>query len=513
MRMFLDNLFDRRISILSFVENSLKPVTIKEISEHTGISKKTVSIIIKEFDVENSFEGSFKINYNNEVIQTVQTENLNLVKITSYYLKRSVLYQMVKYLFLYESLDVAKFCDSIFISPPTFSRYRKILKKNLSKCGLDLSRSNQLVGGELQIRNFFVLFFSNVSEEWEFSTGYYEKVYRYLSKNLPNWENYTFQEKKKIILIFFVTDIRSEQKKSLENPKLKRMTQEFAHSENIKIIFTYYSLNKKRKIEHTWNDTSLTAFFLYKERLLKEEINVTEYGNFFSNERFSYTKASEFLTARILTDFFDGDGNCNLYWKIRQEVDLFHLQLETCFVDTKLFYYIYDKTLSFQLDSFEEEIRQKILILLKDCFIHPASQNFYKDIPSFIKQDALVDYLYLMIYSLIINFTTTEVVPIKIIVKNSRIFVKDILKNKISSFFGDRVEFVNQIEFADMIVTDVNIPCGGKEIPKIYVSTFSDVSDLTLLIREITSLIMTNFTHRKIIKNTEVSKSAFHTIL
>ncbi|MFC3635175.1 hypothetical protein ACFOKE_15180 [Enterococcus rivorum] len=176
-------------------------------------------------------------------------------------------------------------------------------------------------------------------------------------------------------------------------------------------------------------------------------------------------------------------------------MDLFHLQLELCFIDSHLFYYIYDEKNLFHLDPFEEEIRRKVAIIFKEL----KSNDLYRKLFFSIKESAILEYLYLMIYTLVAEFSITKVEPIKIVLKNSKVFVKDILENKITSFFGESIKIVNINEPVDIVVTDISIPSLSEEIQSVYVTTFSDLSDLSTLFGEISSLIIKKFDDRKMI--------------
>lgn len=494
MRIFLDNSMNRRISVLNFIENRAAPVTIKEISEQTGLSKKTIKLFLIEFEREFvSYGENYQVNYLNGIIKSVQANNLNLSQITSDYLKQTVLYRMLKYIFLNGNLDVVKFCRENFISQATFSRYRKKLETILAQCGLTLSRNNELVGDEIQIRNFFMMFFTHSSEEWEFELKYYEIIQDYLLKCLSSWPEYTKQEQKKIILILFITEVRSKRKKEGEILQDRAIDSVYKQIEIVKVLSNYFSLNKKRDQIQIWDETIMTMVLLYKERMLKLEISLKRYCNFFSRERFSFVALSEILTEQILQTFFKKQKKVDVYWQIRHEVDLFHLQLETCFIDYQLFSYNYDENSLVELDIFEKKIKKETKMIVDNLMKTTEGVRIYKKNKSFVKKDSLVEYLYLMIYSLISQHSRMEAEPIKIVVKNSKIFEQDILKNRILALFGEKIEFVGLSEKPDLIVTDVKLTYEKKEVPKVYITTFSDEENMNIMIVRIVDLIIDRF--------------------
>ncbi|MFC3635176.1 helix-turn-helix domain-containing protein [Enterococcus rivorum] len=304
MRLFLDSMFDRKMYILNFIESSKNPVTIKEITEKTGLSKKTVSKVVKEFAHEHDkHKGNFETVCINGKIKNVQAQNLDLEGISSNYLKQSILYEMIKELFLYDNIDAIKFCDLKFISTSTFSRYRKKLQGILRSCGLSLSRTNQIIGDELQIRNFFLLFFSSSGSQWEFDIQEFEFLNKYLSRKLSNWNSYTFQERKKIILIIHISNVRFRQRNLFYPMRLQKIAELHTDSIYTKVLYDYFSIYKNKNKQQLWNELSIALFFLYKERLIKEELDMEAYNNYFSSEKFSFVYMSEKFTKKII-DFF-----------------------------------------------------------------------------------------------------------------------------------------------------------------------------------------------------------------
>ena len=498
MRIFLDNSMNRRIAVLNFIENSADAVTVKEISEQTGLSKKTIKLFIKEFEREfGANENKYHVNYSNGVIKSVAASNLNVSKISSEYLKQTVLYRMLKYIFLNGHLDVIKFCHKNFISQATFSRHRKKLESILSECGLELSRNNEIIGNEMRIRNFFMMFFSNSSEKWEFEAKYYETIYDYVSNNLPNWFKYTPQEQKKIILILFINDVRSSQKKESKHLGFEKIDESYKKLAFIQRIYDYFSLNKKRDYSQAWDETNIAATFFYKERLIKQETHLKKSCEFFSEEGYYFVHLSEVLADRILFKFFKNQQDSSLYWQVRHEVDLFHLQLETCFIDYRLFSYNYDENRFAHLEPFEKKIRKEAKVILEELMNTDEGKRIYLKNDSFIQKDSLVEYLYLMICALVSQHSKIEAESIKIIVKNSTIFEKDILKHKILALFGEKIEFVGLSDIADLIVTDTKLIHPQSEIPTVYVSTFSDEENMNIVISKIVDLIVEKFYKRK----------------
>ncbi|MET3564409.1 transcriptional antiterminator [Enterococcus rotai] len=228
MRIFLDEVYDRRINVLSFVANRRKEVSLSEIAEATNFSKKTVSLIIKQFEQELTVSKErFEVSYIHNTVQGVYASNIDLVSISNKYLKTSILYKMIKHIFLMERIDAITFCDLEFISPATFSRNRSKLQKILNQCGLSLTRINEIKGSELRIRNFFFLFFFNASNTWDFDQASYSEMKAYFSERIQGWESLNCIRKRQVCLLLFICNVRISQKKVVKKSILTSLSERF----------------------------------------------------------------------------------------------------------------------------------------------------------------------------------------------------------------------------------------------------------------------------------------------
>ncbi|WP_139844059.1 hypothetical protein A5821_002037 [Enterococcus sp. 7F3_DIV0205] len=494
MRLFLDEIYDRRLKVLSYINNSKEPKSVKEIAEATNLAKRTVSMFIRQFEQElDVSEKVFKIHYVNQTINSVSINNLDLNSIGSNYLLNSTIYKIIKHIFLFDKLDVAKFCEAEFISAATFSRHRKKLREILLRCGLDLSRENSFIGDEFRIRNFFFLFFFNASNTWEFDKQEYMETYTYFSKNLSGWEQLDSIKQLKIILLVYISLIRSKHKNYAENQTLIELSKKRATHQTFTLLFNYFSATKNKTTEQVWGETSATAFYIYKDDILSEPIEIESYEEYFSMYYFPFIDFSKEVTNQIINTFFAESDNKELYLNVRKEIDRFYLVRNISFIDYRIFYYVYDEEQFYYADTLETEMKEKLLSICQQLGV---SEQY--DFQKYETQEVLLDYLYLIVYTLQIRFNSVEYIPVQIFIQNTKLFITDILIQKVSLFFGDRVRFVETLSpSVDLIITDIKVIDEKNQVEQVYVSTFSDLSDMSYLFEQIQKKLLEKYSQRK----------------
>lgn len=506
MRIFLDDVYDRRINVLSYVDNQRKEVSLAEIGKATKLSKKTVSMIIKQFEQElDVSKEQFEVYYTNQTIQGVHANNLDIVSISNKHLKQSILYKMIKHLFLMDRIDAITFCDIEFISPATFSRHRRRLQKILSRCELSLTRTNEIEGDELRIRNFFFLFFSNALNSWTFDTDSYEEIADYLSSNIKEWDKIDSVKKNKFCLLIYICNVRFSHKKSIEKSILSKLSAQFQEGLYTNLFFDYFHLHKNRTEQQSWDETSAVLFLLYKERLSHEEsFEIEEYPKFFNETNFSFIKYSNLLTDKIITTFFRETTSSSIYWEIRKEIDMMHLLFETSFIDPRIFYYIYDEKSYYHADTAEQKIQLGVQNLMCELIDQTEYGLFFKEIKKSINRETLTDYVYLVVYTILTKYLQMDFPKVKILIQNSKVFVEPILRQKINLIFSDRVEFVeNQSASPDIIVTDVQLQQIEPKAKVIFISSFSNSFDFSLLLEEIEEKILMFYYERTLVVNSK----------
>ncbi|WP_375179519.1 helix-turn-helix domain-containing protein [Enterococcus rotai] len=493
MRLFLDEIYDRRLKVLNCINNSGEIKSIKKIAKTTNLANRTVSMIIRQFEQELNVQNTvFKVEYINKTIKSVSASNLDLSSIGRSYLLQSTMYKVIKYIFLYDKLDVNKFCEAEFISAPTLSRYRKRLKKILQQCGLELSRENRIIGDEFRIRNFFFLFFSNASNVWEFAVQDYVEIENYFCVRLSQWKEMDSLKQLKFILIIYIGVVRSRKKNFAENAALVGSLDKHKENSSTALLLNYFSLGKNKTIEQVKGEASTALFFLYKEQMIFETIEQAEYEAYFSEEVFPFISESNRLTIRLIDEFFDGSKSKELFLNVRKEVDLFFLVLNICFIDYKIFYYVYDEKNFYHADSVEQVMKEKLTAVFQDLGIFSNIEL------KMFKREDLLDYMYLAIYSLQAQFKITSYEPVTVFIQNTKNFVREIIEEKVSPLFGDRVKCVELLTpQVDIVVTDVKLPNEDNLLHQVYVTTFSDHDDIQYLIKQIQDKLLENYNRRK----------------
>lgn len=501
MRAFLDDVYDRQLKILSYIDSEKKILSIKKISEKTKFSQKTVLQIIRKFEQDLSFpEYRFQVIYANKSIKGVYAENLDLMKIASNYTKKSVLYKMIRNIFLYEKVDAKKFCEIEFISLPTFSRYRRRLAGILKNVGLKLSRNNQIEGEELKVRNFYFSFFTYSSSQWEFSQQEYREIETHIYKDVEAWQTLDQIKQRKVCLLIFISNIRSSQKHHCLNGILTELSKR-DHFEYKEVLLDYFNSKKNRTVDQTWHDLSFVQLIMWKEGLIEEKIIYDEYESYFNEENFSFIPQSNLLTGRIMQAFFSGGPGKNneKFLRIRQEIDNMHLLFSTCYIDPSVFQFVYDPANFYYHDAAEKKIVEEVQKIADELTTSTIYQTWWNQLN--VEKNSLVNYLFLIIYALLNELHEYQYDPVRIMVQNSKAFIPEIICNKLALIFGDRIKFVSNLRSEPVIlITDVHLSDMLEPTREVFVSSFSNFSDINNAINEIKIEVLKQYGQRKIVK-------------
>ncbi|WP_086314559.1 hypothetical protein A5821_002141 [Enterococcus sp. 7F3_DIV0205] len=499
MRAFLDETYDRQLKILSYIDNKKKIVSVKQISENTNLSEKTVLQVIRRFEQEFSFsDNQFQIIYANKTIKGIYAENLDLMSIASECIKKSVLYKIIRTIFLYEKVDAKKFCDLEYISPPTFSRYRQRLAAILEKFDLQLTRDNQIQGNELKVRNFFYLFFCYSSSKWEFSEQEYREIETTIYKYVENWQTLNQVRQRKICLLIYISNIRSSQKYYCKNDVLTKLTKQGLF-EYKNVLVDYFNSKKNRTIDQVWHEVSFVELLMYKEDLSLREIDYDRYELFYNDHNFPFIQQSNLLTEIIIQTFFSGASreNKELFLQVRQEIDKMHLVFNTCYADLSIFYYVYDTSNFYYRDAAEKKIIGQVERIVEEITTSTIYQPWWEVLT--ISKEAFVNSLYLLIYALLNKLHEYKYEPVKIMVQNSKVFIEEIIVNKLALIFGDRIQLVPTFrDSPDLLVTDIQLLDTPEQTREIFVTSFSDYADINNAIFEIQKEIIQNYGQREI---------------
>ncbi|MGX7150150.1 helix-turn-helix domain-containing protein [Enterococcus ureasiticus] len=502
MRVFLDETYDRKLKVLSYIDNKENVVSVKEISESIDLSEKTVLQIIRQFEQEFSFSSEqFQIFYANKTIKGIFAENLDLMTIASGYLKESILYKIIYNIFLYEKVDVKKFCEQEYMSPSTFSRYRQKLALLLKKFDLKLSRNNKIYGDELKIRNFFFLFFSQVSNEWVFKMEEYREIEAYIFKYVKKWSLLNEVKQRKICLLIFMSNIRSSRKHNCDTGVLMQLAKE-SDFEYKEVLLDYFRSRKNRSLDQVWQELSFIQFFMYKEDIVTEKIQYDQYLSYFNEDNFSFISASNILTGKVIDTFFPNaiNDSSRLFLRVRQEIDKMHLVLSTCYINIDVFKYVYDSENFYYKDEAELKINEQIKTIIDELLLSTEYKLLWLEMKKNTNKTKFIEYIYLVVYMLLNEIQEYTYPSVKVMVQNSKIFEETIIINKISLMFSDQIKLVSDFrDKPDILLTDVPLPETTVDTKVVYVNSFSDFCDFKKAVNGVKKEVFKKYNKRTVV--------------
>ncbi|MBC1554159.1 HTH domain-containing protein [Listeria booriae] len=157
-----DKRIKRQIKLLQEIYDANYPITLEEIADNFGISKRTLFRDIKDlnhiFSDENVLEHTTFSGY------TINHKHLieDLVVQVS---EQSPLYKIVSNVYDEIFLTIDEWADDLFLSTSTLYRYLGYLKKILKEYKLELKLTPvAIVGEEVNIRHFYFHFFYNTND-------------------------------------------------------------------------------------------------------------------------------------------------------------------------------------------------------------------------------------------------------------------------------------------------------------------------------------------------------------
>ncbi|WP_239644653.1 hypothetical protein [Enterococcus crotali] len=175
-----------------------------------------------------------------------------------------------------------------------------------------------------------------------------------------------------------------------------------------------------------------------------------------------------------------------------------HLTFSTCYVDLSIFYYVYDSTNYYYRDEAEQEIVKKIEKIVNELTTSTIYKAWWEQLN--IERAAFINSLYLLVYTLLNELQEYQYEPVKVMVQNSKVFIENILTNKLDLIFGDRVQLVTGFrDEPEILITDVQLQGTPEQTSTVFVNSFSDFSDINNAINVITKANLKNFGQRKII--------------
>lgn len=492
MKMFINKTDNKKIELLDYLIRQPKEVTISELISVTGLSDKTIRAIIHDFPKNPALAPqNVVINYN-EVgkIKSIGIINSSLVDIAFYYLEQSILYTMIKELFLNGNLQMENFCEEHFISSSTFSRYKSKLRSILEQFNLKLLPNLTLDGEEYRIRNFFFLFFSNANSKWLFS----EEEYRAIDVSLKSeyFKDFSLDpaQQSMVRLLIYVCKIRNSQgntiQETLEITLKAGSSYEKIYDDTYQYIEKHFSYFDYKEREAQF----LFIFFLRNQMISPEpysEDGLSVVIKSIEDLKEAYEKSSQFLTDEIITHFFEDDEAISplVYYK----VSMFLLYAASSFCDSRSFLYIYDVDAYYSKTNYEQQIIEKVKLIIRKIVKQFPENPFVVLVKDIDREEAFENQLFLLVYSLLSKQKKYEIIKVKVYVQNSKVYIADILKRQIKDMFLENVEIVDRYsEDIDVFVSDKEY-IEENTTNKVYVPTFSDAPYLNAMFGAITSKV------------------------
>lgn len=156
----LDRSEQRQFDVLQLLLKSVYPVTISEIGKTFNINRNTAKSCCDDLSsMLSSFNGKIQLTETDGwVALDRQQATISLTEIYELYLKHSVKYQLLIYLFKHDYFDAADMVQKLNTSSSTLTRRVKELNQLLHDFQLQV-KDGRLLGLESQIRHFYFQLF------------------------------------------------------------------------------------------------------------------------------------------------------------------------------------------------------------------------------------------------------------------------------------------------------------------------------------------------------------------
>ena len=453
-------------------------MSVSEISFESTYSEWTVVKILEDF-TKNPFlsDEVYQCMYTDKhkIKSVILLKEVSLEKVVSHYLKESVLYKMITTLFYKGKIDRTSFCAEYYISLASFTRERKKLISILEQNGLDLSSRNDLNGSEYQIRQFFFLFYSSL----DLSEVVREKFKARISDE-HFFELLPIEKEKNDImsLIFYISVERNHNKFYTEKTIDLDRVLAFSTPEIKKKILFLRKFMKKifyRSLRHTDDELVFLLFFLINQDIFPIcDVEGIDFLGLFS-EKNGFISVVKSFSVLIRDKYFESEQNNKAtisLSSLEQQVSLFLFCKCFYFSDRRCFLYTMGGTAYFSSVSYEYELQSIIKEWLDKL---KTDKNEFIDKLKSLPSGGLENDLYLFVYSLISTKRDVSLPAIKVCVKNSNLYIQEIIQMKLQFFFQKRIQIVSIDEKEiDIFISDKIENYEQVEVNKVYLPTFSN---------------------------------------
>ncbi|MGX7205236.1 helix-turn-helix domain-containing protein [Enterococcus pingfangensis] len=161
----LDSWDEKQYNLLTFLHKNNFSATKEECLHTLNLNVSVLNNLIVSLESLASESGLFSISKQGRILTISIPFDKNLDDIFHYLLLSSIKYQIISELFHKETLHIPNIEQKLGISYSTF--YRKLVEINVILAEFDIKIENKkLIGSELQIRHFFVEFYT-MTRTWK----------------------------------------------------------------------------------------------------------------------------------------------------------------------------------------------------------------------------------------------------------------------------------------------------------------------------------------------------------
>ncbi|MEI5993973.1 helix-turn-helix domain-containing protein [Candidatus Enterococcus mansonii] len=492
MKEFITEQDNNKIQVLDFLINENKSVNMAEICSATQLSYKTVRSVIDSFEENTHIDKKNLEIYYNKVgkVESVKLSNSSHVDVSFFYLEKSILFIMIKELFLKGRIDNKYICETYYISMTTCARYKKKLRSLLESFGLEMTSSGELTSEEYRIRNFFIHVFSNASSNWIFSQEAYHFLEHSLESQFPTLVHMDSAQKELMRLLLYITIKRNSQGNILAKESELDIYTQGKLSKIYENVSTYvnkhfpYFENKESEILYLFVSMFRIQIIRANSKNEENELKVV------IKDRPDFDEICDSLTESIITTFFQKDKEYFSF--IRSNVTLFLVYATASFYDTRRFFYVYEEEIFVKRNTYEEQMYQKVFEIVERWENEHKGFSTVLEIQGEQNQTSFKRQVYLLVYSLLCRIKPVQhKEKVKIYVQNSKVYIADIIRRKIEKLFSDKITILDTYSSdVDIFVTDKEYKTMNESGNKVFVQTFSDSYAIHRLIEAVDNEIL-----------------------
>lgn len=463
MDLLLNNKNYKKLVLLNYLAKHPLNNNLKDISIKLNLSIMSTKRIILDLnnDLVTHFSEDIYINMNINSVSLVNSNSnyssIDLIELLSmFYLKDSISFQILHLFFINNNTTVSQISTELFISRSFCYKTIDELAEPLKGWHIELNLSSKrdspnFIAKQEHLRIFYLYFFWNTFKnlEWPFESQELILIRQYLSSSKLTLLSSSKLKRIEIYLAITNRMIQEKQFVTLSNTD-KQIIQCIADENDLsapldKLFHNQHSNYSFIDIE---NEKYLFNFLI---RLLSPGIDNSSQIKSIGNN-FFHCKNPTIQRSKVFLDFiikeFHLVTNQNTFTEIFYYVVFYFFTFEKFNIDYLSFIKTAPHTEKFSINSLENKE-------FSDTIMNSVDLFFKKD------SDHPKDIFYNLAYFIISSLQKKELVVY--VQCNKNMHSESFITNKISSIFGnDILKITSFIEEADIVITDSNEHCCGK---------------------------------------------------